>query len=128
MNRIVLDASALLAFLNQEPGADRLTTDLLSGAACSAVNLSEVQGKLVGRGLTPDEAWEAALGPVHEVAPFTSEQAKLAGTFIAKTRALGLSLADCACLALGVILDAPVYTTDKSWSQLNLGIPIELLR
>src|SRR5258707_9598100 len=61
MNRVVLDASALLAILNQEPGAEKLTPELLSAAAISTVNLAEVHGKLVGRGLRPDDAWEAAL-------------------------------------------------------------------
>jgi len=63
MNSVVLDASALLAILNQESGAERLTPELLSAAAISTVNLAEVHGKLVGRGLRPDDAWEAALSP-----------------------------------------------------------------
>jgi PIN domain nuclease of toxin-antitoxin system len=51
MNRVVLDASALLAILNQEPRAEKLTPELLSVAACSTVNLAEVHGKLVGKAL-----------------------------------------------------------------------------
>ena len=121
MNRIVPDASALLAILNQEPGAETLTPQLLSAAAISAVNLAEVHGKLVGRGLHPDDAWEAALSPIREAVPFTSEHARAAGDLVAQTRPLGLSLGDRACLALGLALKAPVYTADRSWKKLKVG-------
>ena len=71
MNKIVLDASALLAILNQEPGAEKLTPELLSAAITSTVNLAEVHSKLVSRGLDPADAWDAALSPIHEAVPFT---------------------------------------------------------
>lgn len=77
MNRIVLDASALLAILNQEPGADKLTPELLSTAVSGTVNLAEVQGKLVDRGLGPGDAWEATLSPIREAVPFTAEHVRL---------------------------------------------------
>jgi ribonuclease VapC len=128
MNRIVLDASALLALLNQEPGAETLTPELLSGAAISTVNLAEVHSKLVRRGLSPDDAWEAALGPIRESVPFTAEHARLVGDLVAQTRPLGLSLGDRACLALGLTLKAPVYTADKSWKKLKLGARIYVIR
>ena len=128
MNRIVLDASALLAILNQEPGAEKLTPELLSAAASGTVNLAEVQGKIVEVGLTSDDAWEATLSPIREVVPFTSEHAKLAGSLVAKTRPFGLSLGDRACLALGLVLKAPVFTADKSWKNLKLGVRIHVIR
>jgi ribonuclease VapC len=128
MNRVVLDASALLAVLNQEPGAEALTPELLSGASISTVNLAEVHGKLVGRGLSPDDAWEAALGPVREAVPFTVEHARLVGDLVAQTRPLGLSLGDRACLALGVALKAPVFTADRSWKKLKVGARIHVIR
>ena len=128
MSRIVLDASALIAALNGEPGADKLTLELLSTAVISTVSLAEVQSKLVGRGLSPDNAWAAALVPVEEAIPFTSEQAKAAGSLVAETRALGLSLGDRACLALGLALQAPVYTADRSWKNLKLGLRIHVIR
>src|SRR2546421_5518737 len=128
MNKIVLDASALLALLNSEPGGDKLTPQLLSVAASSTVNLAEVQAKLVLRGLDPDDAWEATLTPIREVVDFTAGHARLAGTLVAQTRSLGLSLGDRACLALGLTLKAPVYTTDKTWKNLKLGIQIHVIR
>ena len=128
MNRVVLDASALLAILNQEPGAEKMTPELLSTAVISSVNLAEVHGKLVGRGLHPNDAWEAALTPVREVVPFTSEDARLVGDLVAKTRPLGLSLGDRACLALGLSLKVPIYTADRSWKKLKAGARIHVIR
>lgn len=128
MSRVVLDASALLAALNGEPGADKLTLELLSTAVIGTVNLAEVQSKLVARGLSPDSAWTAALVPVKEAIPFTPQQAKAAGSMVAKTRGLGLSLGDRACLALGLALQAPVYTADRSWKNLKLGVQIHVIR
>jgi PIN domain nuclease of toxin-antitoxin system len=128
MNKIVLDASALLAVLNRESGADRLTSEMLNSATCSTVNLAEVQGKLVSLGLAPADAWEATLSPIRGATAFTAQQAEVAGNLITKTRPLGLSLGDRACLALGILLEAPVYTADKSWKKLKLGIPIHLIR
>lgn len=128
MNKAILDASAILAILNQEPGTEALTLDVLSGAVSSTVNLAEVQTRLVNKGGVPDEAWEDALSTVREAVPFSEDQAKIAGGLVTQTRALGLSLGDRACLALGIVLDAPVYTTDRAWKKLKLGIPIHLLR
>ena len=128
MSRIVLDASALLAVLNREPGAEKITPRLLSGATSSSVNLAEVQSKLVSRGIKPDEAWEATISPIREASAFTDDQAKIAGSLIAQTSAFGLSLGDRACLALGIALKAPVYTADRSWRNLKLGVRIHLVR
>jgi ribonuclease VapC len=128
MNRVVLDASALLAILNQEPGSEKLTPEILSTAAISTVNLAEVHGKLVSRGLGPNEAWEATMSPIREAAAFTSEHARLTGDLVAQTRPLGLSLGDRACLALGLALKAPVYTADKSWKKLKVNVRIHVIR
>ncbi len=128
MNRIVLDASALLAVLNAESGGEALSASLLRNAVISTVNLSEVQGKLVQLGIAPEDAWEAATSAVGEIAPFSAEHAKIAGTLIAHTRSLGLSLGDRACLALALALKAPAYTADKSWKNLRLPVRIHTIR
>ena len=128
MNKSVLDASVLLAILNREPGAETLTPELLSGATVSTVNLAEVHGKLVGRGVPPDDAWEAIVGLIREAVAFTPEHARLAGDLVAQTRPLGLSLGDRACLALGLSLKAPVYTADKSWKMVKVGASIHVIR
>lgn len=128
MNKIVLDASALLAILNQEPGADKVSEEILSSAVISTVNLAEVQGKLVLAGMDPNKAWDSICDLLGPAEPFTAEQARLAGSMVAKTRSLGFSLGDRACLALGLALDAPVYTADKSWSKVKLGVKIHVIR
>jgi ribonuclease VapC len=125
---VVLDASAILAMLNQEPGAQKITLELLSQATVSTVNLAEVQARLVREGGDPEETWALVLDPLPDVQPFTAEQAKIAGSLVQKTSALGLSLGDRACLALAIVLKAPVYTTDRPWKKLKLGIPIHVIR
>ena len=128
MSRIVLDASALLALLNLEPGAEHLPPKLLAEAIISTVNLAEAHSKLVREGVDPDDAWQDVLGPIDECVPFTEEQAKIAGTLVAQTRSLGLSLGDRACLALGLLLKVPVYTADRAWKRLKVGVRIHVIR
>ena len=128
MSRVVLDASALLAILYNEPGAEKLSPELLSGAACSTVNLAEVQTKLVSRGTDPDDAWRAARSPIQDAVPFTSEQARIAGGLVGHTGSLGLSLGDRACLAVGIALKAPIYTADRAWKNLKLDVRIHVVR
>lgn len=128
MSRIVLDASALLALLNQEPGWKKIPSERLLGATLSTVNLAEVYSKLVHRGVPPEEAWSDALAAVAETVPFTEEQARIAGGLVAAGRPLGLSLGDRACLALALALKVPVYTADRAWKSLKLGIRIHVIR
>ncbi|HEV2350400.1 MAG TPA: type II toxin-antitoxin system VapC family toxin [Terriglobia bacterium] len=128
MSRIVLDASALLAVLNQEPGSESLSPDRLLQAVLSTVNLAEVHTKLVRRGVPAEEAWEDATGLIAEIIPFTEEHARIAGRLVAQTQSLGLSLGDRACLALALALKSPVYTTDRAWKNLKLGLRVHLLR
>ncbi|MFY9682030.1 MAG: type II toxin-antitoxin system VapC family toxin [Candidatus Sulfotelmatobacter sp.] len=126
----MLDTSALLAILHDEPGSQLFTQqfDLLENAVMSAVNVAEAYGKLVGRGIGPGDAWEAVTAPVPEIIDFDKEQAKIAGGLLLQTRSLGLSLGDRACLALGIALRAPVYTADRAWKDLRLKVSIHVIR
>jgi len=128
VSRVILDASAILAVIHREQGFEKLTPDVLARATVSTVNLAEVQSKLVSSGWPSAQAWEDAMGLVQEVLPFTADHARLVGNLIAETRTLGLSLADRACLALGLSLKAPVYTADRSWKNLKLGLQVHLIR
>jgi PIN domain nuclease of toxin-antitoxin system len=128
MNEVVFDASAMLALLQHERGAEKLTGDLLVRSVVSTVNLAEVQTKLVKNGGTPDVAWADALDAVNSVEFFTPEQARIAGDLIATTEKYGLSLGDRSCLALAIYLGAEVYTTEQSWRNLKLGVPIHVIR
>ena len=127
MSRVVLDASAVLAILGGEPGADQVIP-FLGESAISTVNLAEVHGKLVSRGVPRNEAWKAVLSLVRDVIDFDLPQSKLVGELLAETHSLGLSLGDRACLALGAVLKAPVYTTDRAWKPLKVGVEIRVLR
>jgi ribonuclease VapC len=125
--RVVLDASAILALLNSEPGS-RVVEESLSEAAVSAVNLSEVISKLSERGM-PEAAIRVALeGLGLEVDPFDSPAAYAAGRLRPATRGLGLSIGDRASLALGISLSAPVLTADGSWKKLKVGAKVRLIR
>jgi PIN domain nuclease of toxin-antitoxin system len=128
MNEVVLDASAILAFLQREPGAERLTDEILDRAVASTVNLAEVQAKLVKGGFSPDEAWAQAFSVVTSAASFVEGHAKAAGALITTTEKYGLSLGDRSCLALAIALNAPVYTTEQRWKNLQVGIPIHVIR
>ena len=128
MNEVVLDASAILAVIQHEPGEENLTDEVMVNAVASTVNLAEVQSKLVKNGYDPDEAWADALELVTAAEPFIAEQARTAGDLIAKTQRYGLSLGDRSCLALAISLRAPVYTTEQTWRNLKLGIPIHVIR
>lgn len=128
MSKIVLDASAILAIINQEPGHEKLIPEMLAEAVCSTVNLAEVQAKLVSRGWSPSEAWEDATSPIQEAIAFTVEHAQRSGDLALQSKRLGLSLGDRACLALAATLQCPVYTTDKAWKELKTQIKIYILR
>jgi ribonuclease VapC len=128
VNRIVLDASALLTVLLQERGAEKLSVELLGVAVISAVNLAEVHSKLVLRGAKPHDAWQASVSVVREVVPFNAEQARAVGDLCSQTHSLGLALGDRACLALGITLNAPIYTADKSWTKVGLAARIHIIR
>jgi PIN domain nuclease of toxin-antitoxin system len=128
MNTVVLDASAILVALNSEPGSEKLTPAVIEAAVSSAVNLAEVQAKLVDHGMDASEAWEAALSSVNKAVDFTVAHAEITGNLVSQTRSLGLSLGDRACLALGISLGAPIYTADKSWKNLKLPIKVHVIR
>jgi PIN domain nuclease of toxin-antitoxin system len=126
-NDVVLDASAVLALLQEERGHD-LVTARLSGAAISAVNLSEVVAKLSDAGV-PETEIRRALNPLGlDVRPFDNASAYQCGLLRSQTRSLGLSLGDRACLALGVTLGRPVITTERAWARLALDVEVILAR
>lgn len=124
----VLDASAVLALLLGERRARGLTVGVLQQAVISTVNLAEVQSKLVKAGYDPEVAWRDALSITSAIEPYTAEQAKIAGTLIAQTQDRGLSLGDRSCLALAIQLNATVYTTDRVWQNLQVGVKIHILQ
>lgn len=123
----VLDASALLAVLLEEPGKERVLT-VLGSAAIASVNWSEVVARLVNREASDAQVAAAAGLMAGRIEAFGMEDADLAGRLIARTRPLGLSLGDRCCLAFGILRKATVLTTDRAWAGLDVGVAIELIR
>ena len=124
---VVLDASALLAFLHEEPGGERVSP-LLEGASVSAVNWSEVLQKSLQRDVDIDGMQREFVEVGVTFEPFTPEQAEAAARLFTRTRNHGLSLADRACLALALDKGLPVMTADRAWGGLGLDIKIEVIR
>ena len=124
---VVLDASALLAYLREEPGAE-VVDGLLADAVMASVNWAVVVQKALSAGVDVDgmQADLQALGM--RVEPFLPGDGERAGRLWPLTRQQGLSLADRACLSLGLRLGLTVVTCDRAWAQLPLNLEIQLLR
>ena len=128
MSSAVLDASALLALLNQEEGSEEVSELVAAGATISAVNLSEVAAKLSLVGM-PEALIRAALGPLGlEVASFDAETAYQTALLAGLARAMGLSLGDRACLALAAQAGLPAVTADRAWRPLELSVEVRVIR
>lgn len=125
---VVLDASAILAYLRREPGFEHVRAALAGGGAVvGSVNLAEVAGKVAERGHDPCAVIARLEGLGVGVLEFTREDALEAGAL--RALAPWLSLGDRACLALARRLRAPALTADRAWASLDLDAPeVELLR
>ena len=124
---MVLDASAILAYLQDETGSDVVRKHLDGGSICT-VNWSEVLQKASHRGVDTSGMREDFAGIGMQFIPFDIVHAEIAGTLWQKARPFGLSLADRACLALGIQRQEPVLTADQAWRDLDLDAEIQLLR
>ena len=127
MSRCIVDSSVVLAFLLQEPGQD-LAAELLQNCIISSVNLTEIATKLTANDFSEAEIAEDLTHLNLVIIPFDQPQAIATGLLRKTTRHKGLSLGDRACLALALREKLPVYTTDKAWSGLDLGLDIRQLR
>lgn len=128
MAEIVLDASAILTFLQGEKGAD-IVEQSLPDAAVSANNLAEVVSKLVDHGVPIDEIQQIIAAFDFGIAEVGKDDAIANGLLRASTREAGLSLGDRSCLALAQRLALPVLTTDRAWARLQgLTVEVRLLR
>jgi PIN domain nuclease of toxin-antitoxin system len=129
MNKAVLDASALLAFLNAEPGSEAVETLLEHGqAVISGVNLAEAIGKLRECGMPGDAVTSALRSLGLTVVAFDQDHAYRCGELRTLTRRQGLSLGDCACLTTAGLMKLPAVTADKAWLALDLKVEIRCIR
>lgn len=126
---MVLDASAVLALLFEETGAEVVRAQLRTGVI-GAANLAEVLAKLSDHGLPAVEAVRAVAILGLEIAPMTEAQAQRSAELRPLTRGAGLSLGDRTCLALAAELGAPAVTADRSWDAVAgaAGVSVQLIR
>jgi ribonuclease VapC len=129
----VLDASALLAYLRDEPGADVVADAIAGGAAISTVNLAEVLERATKHADDPARLAgqmreRGLLDGAISVESFTDEDAIEVARLRPETRARGLSLGDRACIALARRLRLPALTADTAWSRLDLDVALRQIR
>jgi len=114
MSEVVLDASALLALLLDEPGAARVA-DSIAKARISSINYAEVVSHFIHAGMPADQV-DAMLRPLPVVIVEADQAlATIAGRLRGVTAEAGLSLGDRFCLALARRDGLPALTADRQW-------------
>lgn len=124
---VVLDASAVLAYIYDEPGAD-VVHSVLDHAFISSVNLAEVVTKLADYSAGSDDIVDDVNRLDLRVVAFDQGQAYNAGLLRRYTREAGLSLGDRACLALAQAYNLPALTSDRRWSEVTINVDIIQIR
>ena len=123
----VLDASALLAAIQNEPSGDFVKQNI-EQSVISSINWSEVLQKIAQTDMNAAHIETMLLGLGLTVIDFTAEDACLAAFLWPEGKKLGLSLADRACLATAKRLKVPVVTADKAWKKIDCGLKVILIR
>ena len=124
---MVLDASAILAYVHDETGSE-VVGSAIDGGLVSTVNWSEVLQKAIQLEIDTIGMRDDFASIGLQFVAFDIAQAEIAGVIWSQTRHCGLSLADRACLALAMHQQVAVLTADRAWGDLGLDVDIQLLR
>ena len=127
MSDYVIDASAMLALIKNEPGAEYVR-ERIARSLASTVNLAEVGAVLSDRGLADDEIQAVTIKLGVKSVPFDLNQAQISAELRRVTRSMGLSLGDRACLALAKSTALPALTADRTWLEIGLDVEIDVIR
>lgn len=126
---VLLDASALLAFIQEEPGSDAVGT-VLDGSLISSVNLSESATRIAARGIDPRPVLDDVLEFGLDVLDFDFRCTMRLIDVQAHEQRLGvrLSLGDRCCLATAMVAGLPVLTADREWARLRDLVDVTFVR
>jgi ribonuclease VapC len=128
MPQYVLDASALLALFQREPGYEVVAQAIESGSAISTINLAEVASRLNDLGV-PEIFIKNAIHVLRlTIVDFSVDSAYKAGLLRSVTKRAGLSLGDRACLALAQQLSLPAITADRIWEGVVPDVVVQVIR
>lgn len=127
MAEYVLDASALLALLNEEPGAEKVRP-LLPRSIIGAVNFCETLQRLRRSGMSLEEAKTVLTPLVFSPIPFDEHLSYVSASIHSQTREYGLSFGDCACLAVALSRHLPAVTAERDWDKFDIGVSIIKIR
>jgi ribonuclease VapC len=125
--KVVLDASAMLAFLQRETGGDKIKP-MLPDAMMSAVNFCETVQRLRRGGMPVESVTMLLESLVPEPVAFDKETAYIAASIHEKTRGQGISFGDCACLALALMRGTPAVTAERKWDRCDVGVEVIRIR
>jgi PIN domain nuclease of toxin-antitoxin system len=129
MNKVVLDTSAVLAYLFEEAGAEQVSPVLETASGLiSSVNFAELVSKLIDKGMPPAIIRETLFGLELELVPHDEKQAFITGELRTVSKTYGLSLGDRACLALGIVKQLPVLTADRIWLNVPVQTEVRVIR
>lgn len=128
MSNVILDTSALMALLQREPGQD-IVRPLIKYAVMSTINVAEALTALQRTQVYPDYSLPLIISIIGTITPFTLQHAQQTAELQPLVKHKGLSLGDRACLALGIIMQCPVYTADKIWAEIKIdNLEVKLIR
>jgi PIN domain nuclease of toxin-antitoxin system len=128
MTSVVMDASAVLALIRDEPGADKVALQV-GRAAISAINLQEIIKELALSGLDVETIRELLDELRLDVRAHDVEAAYMAAGLHAQTKEFGRGLGDRSCLALAMQLGVPALTADREWKKVKVkGLKVEHIR